>query len=55
LRAIPVLDHAALARPPELPNVPRAAAQQRAANPGGLAAALAALGLGGTVMARGRR
>lgn len=55
LQAIPVFDNAPLARPPLLPGVPRAHARQRAANGGGLVAALAALGLGAAVMARGRR
>jgi len=55
LRAIPVEDHAPLSRPPVLPDVPRADAQERAANRGGLATAAAALGLGAAVMARARR
>jgi nitrous oxidase accessory protein len=55
LRAVPVVDHHPLARPPGLSGVPPAGARSSAANCGGLLVALGALGFGATVMLRGRR
>jgi nitrous oxidase accessory protein len=55
LQAIPVEDHAALVRPPDLAQVPSAGVRGRSANVRGLVAALGAVALGMTVLLRGRR
>ncbi len=55
LRAIPVLDHMPLVRPPVLALVPLVDRRGRSANRGGLAAALGTLALGAMVLLRGRR
>jgi len=55
LEPVRVEDHAPLARPPSLPNVPRTRPGRRGADWMALAGSAAALGLGLTVLARGRR
>jgi len=55
LGPVPVEDPRPRVRPPDLPAVPRPPQGARSASVGGLAGALALLGLGVGVMARGRR
>jgi nitrous oxidase accessory protein len=55
LRQVPVEDPSPLARPPLLPEVPRAEEHSRAAQPAGIAGSLALAALGAAVLARGRR
>jgi len=55
LQAVPVEDHSPLARPPALPDVPTGDMRPSSASTPGLLAAFGALGLGATVILRGRR
>jgi nitrous oxidase accessory protein len=55
LEPVAAFDSSPLARPPVLAGVPRPAPSRPAASAMGLAVALAALGLGTTVMWQGRR
>jgi nitrous oxidase accessory protein len=55
LQAIQVADHAPLARPPALPDVPAPAPRGRRLDPWGLAAALGLLGAGLAALGAGRR